>query len=57
MMMIDHHTILKAEPFIVTGEPWFWGEARENGKDELVWEFENCENGMGHISARSKGAV
>jgi len=44
-VIIDHHIILEAEPRTMTGELWFWGEVRENGKDKLVWEFENCENG------------
>jgi len=30
----------------VTGELWFWGGVRENGKDELIWEFEDCEKRM-----------
>jgi hypothetical protein len=31
--------VLKVEPHISTG---VWGDVRENGKDEFVWEFENC---------------
>ena len=32
------------EPCILIGEPRIRGNVRENGKDKLVWEFENCEN-------------
>ena len=24
----------------------FWRGVREDGKDKLVWEFENCESGI-----------
>jgi hypothetical protein len=47
MVIVDLHTILNTEPCIVTGEPRVWGDVGENGKDELVWEFENCRNGVG----------
>ena len=43
VVIVDHHTVLKAEPCIVTGELWFWGDIREDGKDKLVWEFEDYE--------------
>ena len=31
---------------IVAGELRFWRDVKENGKDEFVWEFENCEMEM-----------
>ena len=48
MVIVDSHTILNAEPRIVTDVDKLrvWGDVRENGKDEFVREFENCENGM-----------
>jgi len=36
MATVEHHAILKAELTIVTGEPWFWGDLRENGKNKPV---------------------
>jgi len=45
MIIVDLHTILDAESCIVTGEPRFWGDVGENGKEELVWEFEYCRKG------------
>ena len=33
--------IQDAEPGIMTGGPWVWADVREDGEDELVWEFEN----------------
>ena len=47
MVVIDLQEILFAEPCIVTGEPRFRGYVGENGENELDWEFENCEWGMG----------
>ena len=46
MVIVHPHTVLEAEPCMVTGEPRFWGDVGENGKDELIWEFENYEGGM-----------
>ena len=46
MIIVDLHTILDAEPRVVTGELRFRGGVGENGKDELVREFENCESKM-----------
>ena len=43
MVIAGVHVVLETEPCILTGEPWIWGDARENGKDEFVWEFENCK--------------
>jgi len=43
MVIVDDHGVLKTEPCIETGELWLWGDARDNGKDKLVWEFEDCE--------------
>jgi len=57
MVIVDLHTILHAVPCITTGEMRIWGDMGEDGKDELVWELENCENGMGWISIRSKALM
>ena len=43
MAIVGHHTVLKTESYIVIGEKWFWGDVREDGKDKLVREFENCD--------------
>jgi len=45
---------MKAEPCIGTGELRIRGDVGEDGKDELVWELENCENGMGWVSIPSE---
>jgi len=34
----------------VSGEQWIRGDVRENGKDELVWEFENYGDETGQIN-------
>ena len=47
MVIVGDHIILKAESCIVISEPRFWGDMGENGKDEFVREFENCEMGEG----------
>jgi len=39
----DEQVILNVEPCVVTDELHFWRDVRENQKDKLVWEFENCE--------------
>jgi len=52
MVIIHLHTILGTEPRIVTGELRFWGDVGEYGKDELVWEFKDCEKGMRQINAQ-----
>ena len=44
MMIIYHHSIVEAKPCPVAGGLWVWGDMGQNRKDELVWEFENCEN-------------
>jgi len=28
---------------MATGELRLWGDVRENGKDKLAWELEDCE--------------
>ena len=33
--------VLNTEPRPVTGMLGVWGDVREDGKDELIWEFEN----------------
>jgi len=38
----------------VTGKVRVWGDVREDGKDELIRELENCENGTGEVSIRPK---
>ena len=52
--IVDRQTILDAEPSIVTGVTWVWGDVGEDGKDELVRKFENCECGIGRINIRPK---
>ena len=47
MVIIDLHVVLEAESCVVTGEPRVRGDMRENAKDKLIREFEDCENGMG----------
>ena len=54
MMIVDAHAILNVVPCIATGEMGVWGDMGEDGKDELVRELENCENGMRYVSVRSK---
>jgi len=54
MVFTDVHPILNTVPCIVTSEMRVWGNMREDGKDELVRELENCENGTGQVSIRSK---
>jgi len=46
VVIVDLHIILGAESCVVTGEPRFWGDVVENGKDKLIWEFEDCKNAM-----------
>ena len=44
MVIVEPETIQSTEPYIVTGELRVWGDVREERKDGLVWEFEDCEN-------------
>ena len=44
MIIIDPRTIRNAESCIVTDEMRVRRDMREDGKGELVWEFENCGN-------------
>ena len=44
MVIIGLLATQNLEPCILIGEPRIRGNVRENGKDKLVWEFENCEN-------------
>jgi len=46
MVIVDLHIILGAEPCTVTSELGLWRNVRENGKDNLIWEFEDCKNGV-----------
>jgi len=55
MVIADPHTILNAKPCIVPGELGVRGDTRENGKDELVREFENWGDGKGEINVISRG--
>ena len=41
MVIADVHTILSTEPYTM---PRVWGDVREDGKYQLVWEFKNWEN-------------
>ena len=41
MVITNLAAVLNTEPCVVSGEAWVWGDMRENGGDELVWEFEN----------------
>jgi len=47
---VDLHIILDAEPYVVNSELWVWRDVGENGMNELVWEFENYENGAEQVS-------
>ena len=42
---------------MVTDKLRIWGDVGEDGKDDLVWELEDCENGTGWISIQSKESV
>ena len=55
MVIVDPQFILNAKPCVVTDE--IWGDVREDGKDKLVREFENCESGMEQISVRSRELI
>ena len=57
MIIANLHTVLDTEPCVVTGELRVWGNMREDGKDELVWEFENYENGTKQINFQYEGLV
>ena len=46
MVTIDLLTTPSMVPRMTTDESWIWGDVRENGKNKLVWEFEDCENGI-----------
>ena len=48
MVIVDRQFILNTEPCVVTDE--LWGDVRENGKDKLVREFENCESEIKRMS-------
>ena len=55
MVATQFPTVRHVEPGIVTGEVRFGADVRENRKDEFIWKFEDCRNGMKQISIRSKG--
>lgn len=46
MVVVDLHAVLFTEPRIVTSELRLWGDVRENGENQLVWDSENCEQEM-----------
>lgn len=50
MVIIDPKFVLNTEPYPVTSTLRIRSNVREDGQDELVWEFENCE--IQQISAR-----
>ena len=52
MEIVGPPTTLNIRPEVVTGVLRIRGDVRENRKDKLVWEFENCE--VGSINTRSK---
>ena len=54
MVIIEPEIILSTEPYTVTGVFRIWGDVRENRKDKLIREFENCENRTGQMSVRSE---
>jgi len=54
MVVVDLHPILDTKTCIRTGELRVWGDVGENGKDEFVWELENCENGVGWVNILSR---
>ena len=45
MMIADVHGILDTEAGKVIELLWFWRNMREDGKDEFVWEADNCGGG------------
>ena len=57
MAIVDTHTILKAEPCIVTGVMRVRGDVGEDVKDKFVRKLENCEGGMRRINVRSKDLI
>ena len=36
---------MNTEPIKLIEMLWFWRDVREGGKDELVWEVDNCDEG------------
>ena len=54
MVVIDLHAVLFTEPRIVTSELRLWGDVRENGENQLVWDSENCEQEMEYISIQQE---
>ena len=48
----DHHPTFNSKPRVVTGACGLRarGDVREDGKDKLVREVENCENGMDRLT-------
>ena len=55
MIIIDPKIVHHTKSCIVTGELRVRGDVGEDGMDELIWEFENCEAEW--INIRSKKLV
>ena len=49
MVIVDRPMVLNTESCVVAAERWVWRDVGENGKDEFVWEFENCETGRDRL--------
>ena len=45
MVIVGPPATPNPEPCILTGEPRVRGDMRKNGKDKLIWEFEDWEIG------------
>ena len=55
MVIVDPQFVLNAKPCIVTDE--LWGDVREDGKYELVREFENCKSETEQVDVRFKELI
>jgi len=54
MVIVDRPMVLNAESRVAAGKRWVWRDVGENGKDELVWELENCETGQERLVTRHR---
>ena len=43
MIIVVQEFVQNTEPYPMTSTLGIWSNMREDGQDELVWEFENCE--------------
>ena len=58
MVVIDPRTVTNTEPCVVTSVlRRIWGDVREDGKYELVREFENCESETEQVDVRFKELI